>query len=460
MDTIFVARGTANAVPVWFVTAASYPDVRKALGTEGSSFAAAAGFEPKPGRHLLLPGKNGGKSGLGGVLFGLEGADETKDLFLPGRLPQHLPDGVYRFANEPHDARLAALAFAFGSYRFTRYRKAEPRAVKLDLPQSLDRDDLQRIVEGVTLARDLINTPANDMGPAQLEQAARKLAARHAATITATIGDELLTNNLPLIHAVGRASTGEPRLIDLSWGDSKHPRVTLIGKGVCFDTGGLDIKSDSAMLNMKKDKGGAATALALAHMIMARKLKVRLRVIIPAVENSISGTSFRPRDIYTSRKGISVEIGNTDAEGRLVLADALVLADEDKPALVADFATLTGAARVALGPDVPPFFTDDDGLADELMRCAAAENDPLWRLPLWRPYEAMLESKVADINNVGGSQGGAITAALFMRRFVTAKSWLHFDVFAWTAAARAGRPEGGECQAARALYALLAARYG
>jgi leucyl aminopeptidase len=460
MDTIFVARGTANAVPVWFVTAASYPDVRKALGTEGSSFAAAAGFEPKPGRHLLLPGKNGGKSGLGGVLFGLEGADETKDLFLPGRLPQHLPDGVYRFANEPHDARLAALAFAFGSYRFTRYRKAEPRAVKLDLPQSLDRDDLQRIVEGVTLARDLINTPANDMGPAQLEQAARKLAARHAATITATIGDELLTNNLPLIHAVGRASTGEPRLIDLSWGDSKHPRVTLIGKGVCFDTGGLDIKSDSAMLNMKKDKGGAATALALAHMIMARGLKVRLRVLIPAVENSIAGASFRPRDIYTSRKGITVEIGNTDAEGRLVLADALALADEEKPALIADFATLTGAARVALGPDVPPFFTDDDGLADELMRCAAAENDPLWRLPLWRPYEAMLESKVADINNVGGSQGGAITAALFMRRFVTAKSWLHFDVFAWTAAARAGRPEGGECQAARALYALLAARYG
>jgi leucyl aminopeptidase len=460
MDTIFVARGTANAVPVWFVTAASYPDVRKALGTEGSSFAAAAGFEPKPGRHLLLPGKNGGKSGLGGVLFGLEGADETKDLFLPGRLPQHLPDGVYRFANEPHDARLAALAFAFGSYRFTRYRKAEPRAVKLDLPQSLDRDDLQRIVEGVTLARDLINTPANDMGPAQLEQAARKLAARHAATITATIGDELLTNNLPLIHAVGRASTGEPRLIDLSWGDSKHPRVTLIGKGVCFDTGGLDIKSDSAMLNMKKDKGGAATALALAHMIMARGLKVRLRVLIPAVENSIAGASFRPRDIYTSRKGITVEIGNTDAEGRLVLADALALADEEKPALIADFATLTGAARVALGPDVPPFFTDDDGLADELMRCAAAENDPLWRLPLWRPYEAMLESKVADINNVGGSQGGAITAALFMRRFVTAKSWLHFDVFAWTAAARAGRPEGGECQAARALYAVLAARYG
>jgi len=464
MDTLFVARGTANAVPIWFVTAASYPDVRKtlgkSLGAEACAFADAAGFEPKPGRLLLLPGKTGDKSGLGGVLFGLEAADETKDLFLPGRLPQQLPDGVYRFGNEPHDARLAALAFALGAYRFTRYRKAEPRAVKLDLPQSLDRDDLQRIVEGVTLARDLINTPANDMGPAQLEQAARKLASRHSATITATIGDELLAHNFPLIHAVGRASTGEPRLIDLSWGDSKHPRVTLIGKGVCFDTGGLDIKPDSAMLNMKKDMGGAATALGLAHMIMARGLKVRLRVLIPAVENAIAGGSFRPRDVYTSRKGITVEIGNTDAEGRLVLADALTLADEDKPDLIFDFATLTGAARVALGPDVPPFFTDDDALAGELMGFAAAENDPLWRLPLWRPYEAMLESKIADTNNVGGSQGGAITAALFMRRFVAAKSWLHIDLFAWTPAAKPGRPEGGECQAARALYALLAARYG
>ncbi|HEY2529152.1 MAG TPA: leucyl aminopeptidase family protein, partial [Xanthobacteraceae bacterium] len=228
----------------------------------------------------------------------------------------------------------------------------------------------------------------------------------------------------------------------------------------CFDTGGLDIKPESSMLNMKKDMGGAATALALAHMIMDRGLKVRLRVLIPAVENSIAGTSFRPRDIYTSRKGITVEIGNTDAEGRLILADALALADEEQPDLVADFATLTGAARVALGPDVSPFFTEDDQLAEQLMRCAAAENDPVWRLPLWHPYAAMLESKVADINNVGGSNAGAITAALFMRRFVTAKSWLHFDLFAWTLTAKSGQPEGGECQAARALYALLAARFG
>jgi leucyl aminopeptidase len=461
MDPVFIARGAAGAIPIWFVSAANYADVRQAIGSAASAFAEAAGFEPKPGRHLLFPGKgNGGAGALGGVLFGIENADEDKDRFLPGRLPQHLPDGAYRFANEPHDERLAALAFALGCYRFTRYRKAEERSIKLDLPQSIDRGELEHIVEGVTLARDLINTPANDMGPAQLEQAARKLAARHAATITAVIGDELLAQNFPLIHTVGRAAAAAPRLIDIAWGEASHPRVTLIGKGVCFDTGGLDIKPETAMLNMKKDMGGAATALALAHMIMARRLNLRLRVLIPAVENAIAGASFRPRDIYTSRKGITVEIGNTDAEGRLILADALALADEDKPALIADFATLTGAARVALGPDVPAFFTDDDRLADDLMRAGTAEHDPVWRLPLWRPYDAMLESKVADINNVGGSQGGAITAALFMRRFVTAPSWLHFDLFAWTPSAKAGRPEGGECQTARALYAVLAERYG
>ncbi|MGH6674378.1 MAG: leucyl aminopeptidase family protein [Xanthobacteraceae bacterium] len=456
MNSIFVARGSGNAIPIWFVTTGTYPDVRKLLDAEACAFADAAGFEPKPSRHMMLPGKDG----LGGVLFGLEAGGEPSDPFLPGRLAQSLPDGVYRFANEPHDPRLAALAVALGLYRFTRYRRAETRNINLDLPQSLDRDDLQRIVEGVTLARDLINTPANDMGPAHLEDAARSLAARHGASINAIVGDDLLTQNFPLIHAVGRAATGAPRLIDMSWGEAGNPSVTLVGKGVCFDTGGLDIKPESSMLNMKKDMGGAATALALAHMIMSRRLKVRLRVLIPAVENSIAGGSFRPRDIYTSRKGITVEIGNTDAEGRLILADALALADEEKPDMIVDFATLTGAARVALGPDMPPFFTDDDALAGELTRAAEAENDPLWRLPLWRPYEAMLESKVADINNVGGSQGGAITAALFMSQFVTAKSWLHVDLFAWTASAKPGRPEGGECQSARALYTLLAARYG
>src|ERR1051326_1637242 len=456
MDSVFVARGTATAIPIWFVTAQSYAEVRQRIGAESCAFADAAGFEAKAGRHLLLPGKNG----LGAVLSGPEGPDDAKDLFLPGRLPQHLPDGVYRLANEPHDSRLAALAFALGTYRLTRYPHAAARKLSLDLPQSLDRDDLERIVEGVALARDLINTPSNDMGPAELEAAAQKLAGQHGAAFKSIVGDDLLAQNFPLIHAVGRAAPRAPRLIDISWGAAEHPRVTLVGKGVCFDTGGLDIKPESAMLNMKKDMGGAATALALAHMIMARGLKMRLRLLIPAVENAIAGDSFPPRDIYPSRKGITVEIGNTDAEGRLILADALALADEDKPELIADFATLTGAARVALGPDVPPFFTDDDALADELAASGKRENDPLWRLPLWRPYEAMLESKVADINNVGGSQGGAITAALFMRRFVTAKSWLHVDVFAWTPSVKPGRPEGGECQAARALYALLCARYG
>jgi len=456
METIFITGGTAAAVPIWFVTAANYAEVRERLAAGARAFADAAGFDPKPGQFLALPGQGG----LGGILFGLEDAAEAKDLFLAGRLPQQLPAGVYRFANDPHDARLAALAFALGSYSFSRYRKAERREVRLVPPQSVDRDDIERIVEAVTLARDLINTPANDMGPAQLEHAARKLASRHAATINAVAGEEL-EKGFPLIHAVGRASERAPRLIDLMWGETEHPRVTLVGKGVCFDSGGLDIKPDASMLNMKKDMGGAATALALAHMVMSRHLKVRLRVVIPAVENAVSGSAFRPRDVYTSRKGITVEIGNTDAEGRLILADALALADEDKPALLVDFATLTGAARVALGPDVPALFTDDDELAGALLAQAAAENDPLWRMPLWRPYEAMLESKVADVNNVGsGGQAGAITAALFMRRFVTVKSWAHIDLFAWTPTAKPGRPEGGECQAARALYALLAQRYG
>jgi leucyl aminopeptidase len=457
MQSIFSAGASAAAIPIWFVTIATYKDVRERLSPAARTFADAAGFEPKPGQYLALPGEGG----LSGILFGLENASDARDLFLPGRLPQQLPSGVYRFANDPHDARLAALAFALGAYRFTRYHKSEGRKIKLDLPQSLDREDLERVVEAVTLVRDLVNTPANDMGPADLEEAARTLAAKHGAGARATVGDDLLRENFPLIHAVGRAAARQPRLIDLTWGDVDDPRITLVGKGVCFDSGGLDIKPESSMLNMKKDMGGAATALALAHMIMSRKLRLRLRVLIPAVENSISGAAFRPRDIYTSRKGITVEIGNTDAEGRLILADALTLADEDNPELIFDFATLTGAARVALGPDVPPFFTDDDQLADRLMAHAAAENDPLWRLPLWRPYDEMLESKVADINNVGsGGQAGAITAALFMRRFVSAKSWAHFDVFAWSPRSRPGRPEGGECQAARAIYALLAARYG
>ena len=458
MHPIFAKAGEKPAVPILFVNAATFDEVTKTLDARAQAFVRAAGFEPKAGKHLLVPGPDGQ---LAGVLFGIEAADSAnKDLFRPGQLVTLLPAGTYRFANAPHDARLAALAFALGAYQFTRYRKAEACNVRLVVPDGVDGDDLSRIAEGVSLARDLINTPANDMGPAELEDAARAVAGQHGAKFSVTSGAEL-EKNFPLIHAVGMGSPRAPRLIDFTWGKDSDPKITLVGKGVCFDTGGLDIKPDASMLNMKKDMGGAATALALAHMIMARGLKVRLRVLIPAVENSVSGKSFRPRDIYRARKGITVEIGNTDAEGRLVLADALTLADDDKPVLVADFATLTGAARVALGPDVPPFFTDDDALAAELMSAAGAENDPVWRLPLWRPYETMLESKVADTNNVStGGQGGAITAALFLRKFVEAKSWLHLDVFAWSSSNKPGRPEGAECMTARALYALLCKRYG
>jgi leucyl aminopeptidase len=460
MHPVYAApREAAHAVPIWFVTPATYAEVVERLATGMRAFAEAAGFEPKPGRHLLLPGSDGT---LGAVLFGLEPEEKPKNLFFPGLLPDLLPAGTYRFANDPHDVRLAALAFGLGAYKFGRYRKVEEKAVALALPQEIEDADLSRVVEAVTLARDLINTPANDLGPAELEEAARALSARHGGEFRSVVGEELLAQNFPLIHAVGRASKRAPRLIDFTWGDAAHPKVTLVGKGVCFDTGGLDIKPDSGMLIMKKDMGGAACVLALAHMVMDRALPVRLRVLIPAVENAISGDAFRPLDVYRSRKGLTVEIGNTDAEGRLVLADALALADEEAPELVVDMATLTGAARVALGPDLPPFYTEDDALADEIARHAEAENDNLWRMPLWRPYETMLESKTADINNVAaGGHGGSITAALFLSRFVeAAKQWVHLDVYAWTPKAKPGQPEGGECQAARALYALLTERYG
>jgi leucyl aminopeptidase len=299
------------------------------------------------------------------------------------------------------------------------------------------------------------------MLPSDLEAAAKAIAIQHGAKFSSIVGDGLLAEKLTLIHAVGRAADGAPRLLDLRWGDPAHPKVTLVGKGVCFDTGGLDIKPGSGMLLMKKDMGGAAAALGLAHLVMDAKLPVALRVLIPAVENSISDEAFRPGDIYKSRKGITVEIGNTDAEGRLVLADALALGDDEAPELMIDFATLTGAARVALGPELPPAYTDDDRLAEDFARHGIAENDPVWRLPLWQPYAAMLDSKIADINNVSaGGFAGSITAALFLSRFVErAKAWLHLDIYAWNPSARPGRPEGGEAMTIRALYALLKERY-
>ncbi len=460
MHRAFLPPGKGKTIPITFVNASTWSSAREGLDQRSRAFVDAAGFEPKPGRHVLLPGA---QAPLAGILFAVEPPDSrNKNLLWPGALPDILPAGDYRFANAAHDQRIAALAFALGSYRFGRYRKQDEKSVRLELPKNIDGDDLTRVADAVFLARDLINTPANDMGPGELEEAARGLAQRHGASFRSIVGEDLLKQNFPLVHAVGRAAARAPRLIDFAWGDESHPKVTLIGKGVCFDSGGLDIKPESAMANMKKDMGGAACMLALAHMLMDSCAKIRLRVIIPAVENAISGSAFRPRDIYRSRKGLTVEIGNTDAEGRLILADAIALADEDKPELIADAATLTGAARVALGTELPPFYTDDDEFATALGKCAQQESDPLWRMPLWQPYEQMLDSKIADMNNVSaGNFGGSITAALFLRRFVSAaKTWVHFDVYAWNQTSRPARPDGGECQAARALYALLTERYG
>jgi leucyl aminopeptidase len=460
MPSVFETVPATSATPITFATKATWNAICAALPEPARQFALANGFTAKPGAYLALPSADGK---IAQVIFGLE--DETsnsRDLFRPGQLPGLLPAGVYRFANAPHDTRLAALAFALGAYRFGRYRKTDAADVRLLPPDGIDTADISRMTEGAYLARDLINTPANDMGPEELALAARDLAARFGANFNCIVGDDLTRQNFPLIHAVGMASSRAPRLIDLSWGDPAHPKVTLVGKGVCFDAGGLDLKPSSGMLIMKKDMGGAANVLALAQMVMDAKLKIRLRVLIPAVENAVAGNAFRPLDIFTSRKGLTVEIGNTDAEGRLVLADALALACEEKPELLIDLGTLTGAARVALGPDLPPFYTNDETLALNLAACAKDENDPLWRLPLWPPYDAWLDSKVANLNNApSGTFAGSITCALFLQRFVEgAKSWLHVDIYGWTPSAKPARPEGGECQAARAIYKLLGQCYG
>ncbi|MDE5442093.1 leucyl aminopeptidase family protein [Bradyrhizobium sp. CSA207] len=457
MPSVFETSSTA--IPITFVTKSSWDTVREALPPSQRQFATASAFAAKPGGYLALPAPDGA---IAQILFGIEDdSARSRDLFRPGALPGLLPPGTYRFANAPHDARLAALAFALGSYRFARYRKADRPEVRLVPPDGVDAAEVSRVADAAMLARDLINTPANDMGPEQLAAAAQALAGEFGASFACIVGEDLKAQNFPLIHAVGMASDRAPRLIDISWGDPSHPKVTLVGKGVCFDTGGLDLKPSSGMLIMKKDMGGAANVLALARMVMNAKLKVRLRVLIPAVENAVSSNAFRPLDIFTSRKGITVEIGNTDAEGRLVLADALALADEEQPDLLIDLGTLTGAARVALGPDLPPFYTNDETLAADVARCAAKENDPLWRMPLWPAYDAWLDSKTATITNApSGGFAGSITCALFLQRFVEqAKSWLHVDIYGWTPSAKPARPEGGECQAARALYTLLSERY-
>ena len=456
MAVELVEGNLAGARPVHLVAKSRLKAVD--LGKDAMAWAKQNGFEGKAGEVLVLPGKGGAVSGA------LLGLGEEAGGFTPlqaGKLARALPDGDWRLEGALDDRDGAALGLVLGGYVYARYGKKDERKLRFAVPQGADAARARRLADGVFLARDLVNTPANDMGPEALEQAARVLAQKHKAKIAVITGDALLKKNLPMIHAVGRAAAEAPRLIDLTWGAKGAPKVTLVGKGVCFDTGGLDIKPSAGMLLMKKDMGGAANALGLASMIMAAKLKVRLRVLIPAVENAISGNAFRPGDVLKSRKGLTVEIGNTDAEGRLVLADALALADEEAPDLLIDMATLTGAARVALGPDLPPFYTADEALAAELAEAAVAQADPLWRMPLWAPYDAKLSSRVADVNNVtSDSFAGSVTAALFLQRFVSkARSWAHFDIFAWNPAERAHAPVGGEAQAIRALEAVIAARY-
>ncbi|MBL4757044.1 MAG: leucyl aminopeptidase family protein [Rhizobiales bacterium] len=415
------------------------------------------GFAAGEGEMLLVPDTKGK---VARVMFGLGKGPAERQVF--GKLPISLPDGEYELTGQIDEPELAALSWQLGSYSFDKYKKNAAHNARLVMPRVTDAKKISQIAEGVFLTRNLINTPANDMGPGELEKAVRDLAKRFRATVKVTSGDKLLKDNFPLIHAVGRASIDAPRLVDMKWGKANAPKITLVGKGVCFDTGGLDLKPPAGMITMKKDMGGAANVLGLAAMIMAAKLPIRLRVLIPAVENSVSGNAFRPSDVIKSRKGMSVEIGNTDAEGRLVLADALTLADDEKPDLLVDMATLTGAARVALGPDLPPFFTSDDGFAKNLESHADAVDDPLWRMPLWSRYDSLLHSGIADVNNISpGSHAGAITAALFLARFVEkTKSYVHLDTFAWNPKARPGRPEGGEAQGIRALFSLLSEKYG
>ncbi|RWP62423.1 leucyl aminopeptidase family protein [Mesorhizobium sp.] len=453
MPVELIERELKTTLPVHLVA----KDRLDAAGLASSSlaWARANGFSGQAGRTLILPDENGA---LAGALFG---TGDGEGALAIGALARALPAGDWHFASTLAEPEIAAIALALGGYVFTRYGKKPGKTLRFSLPPGAEAAYVRRIADGVFLTRDLVNTPTSDMGPDELEKAVRTLAGTYKAEVSVTRGDDLLKENFPMIHAVGRASVGAPRLIDMIWGPESAPKVTLVGKGVCFDTGGLDIKPSSGMLLMKKDMGGAANVLGLASMIMAAGLKVRLRVLIPAVENSIAGNAFRPGDVLVSRKGITVEIGNTDAEGRLVLADALALADDDEPQLLIDMATLTGAARVALGPDLPPFYTGDEALASDLAAASVAVEDPLWRMPLWKPYAAKLSSKIADINNVtSDSFAGSITAALFLKRFVEkTAAWAHFDIFAWNPSDRPHGLAGGEAQGIRALERVISKRY-
>ncbi|MGB8314594.1 MAG: leucyl aminopeptidase family protein [Aestuariivirga sp.] len=452
---ILLKSGGGKAIPIRVATTATWPKMQTELSIIARNWAQAQGFMGVSGSSFLVPD---GKGAIAEVVWGSNPGDDGFHLV---RLGRQLPPGTYEVRAEKSDMpRFMELAWCLEAYGFDHYKTQARAFPRLVCGGGSDYEGIVRLANATYMVRDLINTPSNDFGPDELEAAARGLAKHYKAKLGVTAGDAL-KRSFPMIHAVGKASPRQPRLIDFSWGAVRAPKVTLVGKGVCFDTGGLDIKPASGMVLMKKDMGGAANVLGLAQMIMDAKLPVRLRVLIPAVENSIAGNAFRPGDILKSRKGLTVEIGNTDAEGRLVLGDALALADEEAPDLLIDMATLTGSARVALGPDLPPFYTNDEGLAADLTRHAGEQRDHLWRMPFWEPYCSLFESSVADMNNSADSSfAGSITAALFLKRFVEkAKSYVHFDIYGWTPAAKPGFPKGGEAQGIRALFSLISERY-
>jgi len=418
----------------------------------------ATAFKAEPGSFALLPNEAGELARV------LAAPNKGAAVWAFAGLPTSLPEGVYAFdtALTREQAGDTALGWALGAYAFTRYKAPKRAPAQLVWPDDCNRQGVERLARAITLARDLINTPAEDMGPSELIAAGESVAAQHGAQVRVVRGDDLLRENYPAIHAVGRAAAREPALLDLRWGDTRAPRVTLVGKGVCFDTGGLNIKPHDGMLEMKRDMGGAAIMLALAQTLMESGLLIRLRVLIPTVENSISGNALRPRDIIRTRKGTTVEVGNTDAEGRLILCDALAEADSESPELLIDCATLTGAAKIALGPEVQALYCDDDAIARSLQEISMRIGDPLWRMPLWRPYRKLIDGKCADMNNVAaGPQGGSIIAALYLSEFVSsAEAWVHLDIMAGNVTARPGRPEGGEATGLRALYTLIHERFG
>jgi leucyl aminopeptidase len=459
MSDPVIAEADGPAIPIRLVRPEEADGALAQLAGSMKAQAQLAKFAGKAGQVVQLTGE----SGVASVLVGL--GDEPAAMPLRA-LPARLAPGLYAF--DPPAAGLdgqgLALAWALGAYRFDRYRKehGEPTA-QLVAPAGVDMAELRAVSHACALARDMINTPAADMGPRQMETIAREVAEAFGAEISVTTGEALIEAGYPAVHAVGRAAVAEraPRMIEISWGEAGRPLVALVGKGVVFDTGGLDIKPSAGMRWMKKDMGGAAHALALGRMVMAASLPVRLVVLLPVVENAISGDAMRPGDVLASRKGLTIEVGNTDAEGRLILADALARAAELEPAVTFDLATLTGAARVALGPELPPYFTDDEALAQAIAGASAAAEDPLWRMPLWAPYDSAIDSDIADVKNDadGWAQAGSVTAALFLKRFAPKGSWAHFDIFAWNPRGRPGWPQGAETQAIRALYRLLKQRY-